>query len=76
MSPKLHNPKSHSPALYIACWLSQVPVKLLSDGAKLTYGRLSQWSNESGIVYRSAKQLGQELGKSEGSIEKVFKTTS
>ena len=58
----LHNPKSHAPAVYIPCWLIQVSVKLLSHGAKIVYGRLSQWSNEMGHAYRSANQLAEELG--------------
>ncbi len=73
MSKRLHNPKSHAPAVYIPCWLIQVPIKLLSHGAKITYGRLSQWANESGIVYRSAKQLSEELGVSYRSIEEYIR---
>lgn len=73
MSKVLHNPKSHAPAVYIPCWLIQVPISLLSHAAKITYGRLSQWANESGIVYRSVPQLSQELGSSIGSIEKYLK---
>lgn len=73
MLHKLYNPKSHSPAIYIACWLSQVPVKLLSHGAKLVYGRLSQWCNSNGVAFRSTKQLGQELGMCISSVEKYLK---
>ena len=73
MTKRLHNPKSHAPAVYIPCWLIQVPIKLLSLGAKITYGRLSQWSNEKGIVFRSAKQLADELGTSYRSIEDYIK---
>ncbi len=73
MSKRIHNPKSHAPAVYIPCWLIQVPIKLLSLGSKITYGRLSQWSNDKGIVYRSAKQLGEELGTSYRSIEEYIK---
>lgn len=72
MSQKLHNPKSHAPAVYIPCWLIQVPIKLLSHGAKMTYGRLSQWADEMGHAFRSAKQLGEELGTSHKSIEKYI----
>lgn len=70
---KLHNPKSHSPAIYIPCWLSQVPNKLISHGAKLVYGRLSQWCNSVGKVYRSAPQLAIELGMCVSSVEKYQK---
>lgn len=70
---KLHNPKSHAPAVYIPCWLIQVSIKLLSHAAKMTYGRLTQWASENGTVYRSVPQLSQELGCSEGSIEKYLK---
>jgi hypothetical protein len=70
---KLHNPKSHAPAVYIPCWLIQVSIKLISHGAKMTYGRLSQWADELGHAYRSAKQLGEELGTSADSIEKYLK---
>ena len=67
---KVLNPKSNLPAVYIPCWLIQVPVKLLSHGAKLVYGRLTQWCNETGIAYRSAPQLAQELGMCESSVKK------
>lgn len=70
MQKRLHNPKSHAPAVYIPCWLIQVPKNLLSNAAKITYGRLSHWANEKGIVYRSAKQLAQELGTPERSVER------
>ena len=73
MSHKLHNPKSHAPAVYIPCWLIQISIKLLSHGAKMTYGRLSQWASSNGTVYRSVPQLAQELGCSERSIEEYLK---
>lgn len=73
MRKKLHNPKSHAPAIYIPCWLSQVSVKLLSHGAKLIYGRLSQWCDETGQAYRSAPQLAEELGMCESSVKKYQK---
>ena len=61
-TPALYNPKSSAPAVYIPYWLIQVPTKLLSNNAKILYGRLSQWCNESGDVYRSAPELSEELG--------------
>lgn len=70
---KLHNPKSYAPAVYIPCWLIQVPHNLLSFGAKLLYGRLAQWSNTKGDVFRSAKQLSKELGMGIRTIEKFIK---
>lgn len=70
MTKKLHNPKSHAPAVYIPCWLIQVPTNLLSTNAKILYGRLAQWSNEKGIVYRSINQLSEELGTPQGTLEK------
>jgi len=73
MSHKLHNPKSHAPAVYIPCWLIQVSIKLLSNGAKILYGRLSQWANSNGTVYRSIPQLAEELGCSERSIEEYLR---
>ena len=69
----IHNPKSESPALYIPCWLSQVSTKLISDGAKILYGRLAQWSNSKGDVYRSAPQLAKEVGVSYRTIENRIK---
>lgn len=72
-SKKLHNPKSHAPAVFIPCWLIQVPHKLLSFGAKLLYGRLAQWSNTNGDVFRSAPQLSKELGIGVRTIEKFIK---
>jgi len=59
---KLHNPKSHAPAIYIPCWLIQVPHNELSHLAKMLYGRLAQWSNTKGYVSRSAPQLSVEMG--------------
>lgn len=73
MTKRLHNPKSHAPAVYIPCWLIQIPVTLLSHGAKLVYGRLSQWCNETGHSHRSAPQLSQELGMCISSIKKFQK---
>jgi hypothetical protein len=70
---KLCNPRANAPAVYIPCWLSQVSIKLLSHGAKICYGRLSQWANSKGIVYRSCNQLAAEIGVSLASIEKYLK---
>lgn len=70
---KIHNPKSHAPAVYIPCWLIQVPNKLLSYAAKCLYGRLSQWSNESGDVYRSYNQLAQEIGSTQRSVNEYLR---
>lgn len=70
---KLHNPKSHAPAVYIPCWLIQVPSTLLSYAAKILYGRLSQWSTSKCTVHRSLKQLSQEIGMNKRSLEKILK---
>ena len=70
---KLHNPKSHSPAVYMPCWLIQISDKLISSDAKILYGRLSQWSTADGDVYRSAPQLSEELGFSIRKIERNLK---
>jgi len=70
---KIHNPKSNAPAVYIPCWLIQVSVNLISSNAKILYGRLCQWSNESGIVFRSAPQLAEEIGTSVRQIERHLK---
>ena len=69
----LHNPKSHAPAVYIPCWLIQVPNSLLSYAAKILYGRLAQWSNENGDVFRSYNQLSQEIGSSKRSINEYLR---
>jgi len=73
MSKVLHNPKSHAPAVYIPCWLIQVPSSQLSHGAKILYGRLAQWSNSGGIVFRSCLQLSEELGMGISSVERRIK---
>ncbi len=73
MQKILHNPKRHAPAIYIPNWMSQVPVKLLSHGARLVYGRLSQWADTQGKAFRSAKDLAEELGMCESSVEKYQK---
>jgi len=70
---KFHNPKAHSPAVYIPCWLIQIDAHKLSHQAKLLYGRLAQWSNANGVVYRSVKQLSQELGFSSDCVERTLK---
>ena len=70
---KKFNPKVYSPSVYIPCWLIQVPTKLLSNNAKILYGRLAQWANSSGVVYRSCPQLSQELGAPIRSIERHLK---
>lgn len=70
---KLHNPKSHAPAVYIPCWLIQVPSKLLSHAAKLLYGRLSQWATTKCTVHRSIPQLAQETGMEVRTIERHLK---
>lgn len=70
---KFHNPKAHTPAVYIPCWLIQIPVSQLSYQGKLLYGRLAQWSNVKGIVYRSIPQLGQELGCCLSTIKRTLK---
>lgn len=72
-TPKLYNPKSHSPSVYIPCWLIQVPHEELSFGAKLLYGRLSQWSSTTGDVFRSCPQLSKELGMGIRTIQKFTK---
>lgn len=73
MNRTKHNPKAYSPALYIPCWLSQVPTQLISNSAKILYGRLAQWSNENGDVYRSATQLSQEIGATVRNVERYLK---
>lgn len=73
MQKKLHNPKSHSPAVYIPCWLIQVSTKLISNNAKILYGRLCQWCNSTGDVYRSLPQLSQELGTPVKTLERHLK---
>lgn len=70
---KLHNPKSHAPAVYIPCWLIQVSSNLLSSSAKILYGRLSQWSTTKGTVHRSIAQLCQEVGMSPRTLERTLK---
>lgn len=70
---KLHNPKSHAPAVYIPCWLIQVASTLLSYAAKIVYGRLSQWSTTKCTVHRSLDQLSQEIGMNRRSLERILK---
>jgi hypothetical protein len=59
---RLHNPKSHAPAVYIPSWLIQIPNHELSYMAKMVYGRLAQWANHSGKAHRSARQISEEIG--------------
>lgn len=70
---KIHNPKSHAPAVYIPCWLIQVPQNELSNLAKILYGRLAQWSNTKGYVSRSAPELSSEMGCHTRVIERGLK---
>lgn len=69
---KLHNPKAHAPALHIPCWLAQVSSSFISYAAKCLYGRLAQWSNEKGCVYRSASDLSQEIGSTIRTVERYI----
>ena len=62
MSLILHNPKSHAPAIYIPCWLSQVSTSALSISSKVVYGRLAQWATNNGKAHRSVSQLSEETG--------------
>lgn len=73
ITKKLHNPKSHSPAVYIPCWLIQIPSNLLSHAAKILYGRLSQWSTSKCTVHRTVDQLRQETGMNKSSLERTLK---
>lgn len=70
---KLYNPKANAPAVYIPCWLIQIPSSQLSHQAKLVYGRLAQWSSAKGTVHRSTNQLSQELGMQQRVIERSLK---
>lgn len=70
---KLHNPKAHMPAAYIPSWLIQIQDSKLSLGAKMVYGRLAQWSNAKGIVYRTSNQLCQELGMTKSPVERYLR---
>lgn len=67
---QLFNPKGQSSAYSMTCWLSQVPVKQLSEGAKILYARLTRWSDSDGHAFRSAKQLAPELGLGYRAVEK------
>lgn len=73
MTHKPYNPKAHTSAVYLPCWLIQVPVQKLSHGAKILYGRLAQWSNEKGEVYRSKNDLKEEIGVSHRTIGDLIK---
>jgi hypothetical protein len=72
MSTKLHNPKSYAPAVFIPCWLSQVPSKKLRPSDKQVYGRLAQWATAEGKAHRSANQLSQELGIPARTVEECL----
>jgi hypothetical protein len=73
IQPKKYNPKSSAPAVYIPCWLLQIPSKQLSYAAKMLYGRLSQWSNGTGEVYRSIPQLAKEIGCQTRQVDRYLK---
>jgi DNA-binding transcriptional ArsR family regulator len=70
---KSYNPKAHTPAAYIPCWLIQIPAAQLSERAKLLYGRLAQWSSTKGTVHRSVRQLSEEIGVSSDCVERTLK---
>lgn len=73
MSTILHNPKSHAPAIYIPCWLSQVPTSELKLSSKVVYGRLAQWASSNGKAHRSASQLSKETGIPARTVESSIK---
>jgi predicted transcriptional regulator len=70
---KLYNPKAHAPSAYMPAWLIQIPDSKLSLGGKMVYGRLAQWSNNQGVVYRSSNQLCHELGMSKSPVDRYLK---
>tara|TARA_R110000868_G_scaffold161317_1_gene391523 strand:+ start:21852 stop:22652 length:801 start_codon:yes stop_codon:yes gene_type:complete len=72
-APQKYNPKSTSPAIFIPSWLAQVPTRLLSNNAKMLYGRLSQWCSVKGDVYRSLPQLSEELGTPATTLKRHLK---
>lgn len=72
MSHKLYNPKAHAPAIYMPAWLLQVSMKLLSNNAKMLYGRLAQWANERCQVFRSIPQLAEEIGCSQRNVNRYL----
>jgi Helix-turn-helix domain len=67
---KLHQPQNLANAAHIPNWLIQIPCKMLSFGAKLTYARLCKWAGKDGKAFRSASQLAIELGSSERQIQR------
>lgn len=70
---KVINPISNESAYAVPNWLSQIPSKLLSPGAKALYARLSRWASKNGIAFRSAKNLGLELGEHDRQIRRLIK---
>lgn len=73
MTGKFYNPKSFAPAIYMPTWLLQVPTSKVSNNAKILYGRISQWANQKGDVFRSTRQLSQELGTPPRTLERHIK---
>jgi DNA-binding transcriptional ArsR family regulator len=73
MSKKLYQPQNHSNAANIPNWLIQIPIQLLSFGAKLVYARLCKWVGANGRAHRSSKQLSIEIGISQRGIERHLK---
>jgi hypothetical protein len=70
---KILNPKSHDIAAVLYCWLLQIPSSQLSERAKILYSRLVRWCGVNGIVYRSVKQLSEEVGMSTKAVERTLK---
>ena len=67
------NPKSHDIGAVLYCWLLQIPSSQLSERAKILYSRLIHWCGVNGIVYRSSRQLSEEIGLSVRCIERTLK---
>jgi DNA-binding transcriptional ArsR family regulator len=67
------NPKSHDIGAVLYCWLLQIPSSQLSERAKILYSRLVKWCGVNGIVYRSIKQLSEEVGMSPKAVERTLK---
>lgn len=59
--------------IYIPQSLVLLPVKQLSQGAKITYGRLCRYSGENGKAYPKRETLGYEVGCSVRQVDNYIK---
>ena len=69
-APARINPWRQFRGSFLPNWLLEVPERLLSARAKLTYGRLAQYAGRRGVAYPRQAELARSLGGSLRSVKR------